>query len=374
MALNPPQGPCVAVIGCGYWGAKHVRVLSSLASVARVVAVDADERRLEALDDTVPGLATFASVDDAIPHIDAAIIATPPTTHAPLGLKLIAAGKHVMVEKPLATSVEGARALISAADAAGVVLMVGHTFEYHAAVWKLREMVRSKEVGELYYVDTARLNLGLYQRDVNVVDDLAPHDVSIVNYILDRHPVAVDAWGSRNAHRRFEDVAYIRLHYTDPEVFANIHVSWLDPHKVRRVTVVGSKKMVVYNDLSEERIRVHDKGVQQEPSTSDDILPPMSYRYGDVIAPYLSVDEPLVVEDNHFLDCVRDGTRPATDGASGLAVVEVLQCAQVSMREGRTVHLSEVQFLDDRTHLTTTASVSASDDPDVAVPLGMSGG
>jgi predicted dehydrogenase len=208
---------------------------------------------------------------------------------------------------------------------------------------------------------------------VNVVDDLAPHDVSIVNYILDRHPVAVDAWGSRNAHRRFEDVAYVRLHYTDPEVFANIHVSWLDPHKVRRVTVVGSKKMVVYNDLSEERIRVHDKGVQQEPSTSDDILPPMSYRYGDVVAPYLSVDEPLVVEDNHFLDCVRDGTKPATDGANGLAVVEVLQCAQISMAEGRTVRLSEVQFHGDRTHLTTTASLSATAGPDVVVPLGMSG-
>jgi predicted dehydrogenase len=373
MTLRPPPGPCVAVIGCGYWGAKHVRVLSSLASVARVVAVDADERRLRALDGTVPGIATFSSVHDAIPHVDAAIIATPPTTHVPLGLQLIAAGKHVMVEKPLATSVDGARQLISAADRAGVVLMVGHTFEYHAAVWKLREMVRSKEVGELYYVDTARLNLGLYQRDVNVVDDLAPHDVSIVNYILDRHPVAVDAWGSRNAHRRFEDVAYVRLHYTDPEVFANIHVSWLDPHKVRRVTVVGSKKMVVYNDLSEERIRVHDKGVQQEPSTSDDILPPMSYRYGDVVAPYLSVDEPLVVEDNHFLDCVRDGTKPATDGANGLAVVEVLQCAQISMAEGRTVRLSEVQFHGDRTHLTTTASLSATAGPDVVVPLGMSG-
>jgi predicted dehydrogenase len=307
-----------------------------------------------------------------MPHVDAAVIATPPTTHVPLGLKLVAAGKHVMVEKPLATSVEDARTLIDAADRAGVVLMVGHTFEYHSAVWKLREMVRSQEIGDLYYVDTARLNLGLYQRDVNVVDDLAPHDVSIVNYILDRHPVAVDAWGSRNAHRRFEDVAYIRLHYTDPDVFANIHVSWLDPHKVRRVTVVGSKKMVVYNDLSEERIRVHDKGVLQESSTTDDTMPPMSYRYGDVVSPYLSVDEPLVVEVNHFLDCVRDGTRPATDGASGLAVVEALQCAQMSMTQGRTVRLSEVQVRDERTHI-TTPSLSALDDADASVRVGMGG-
>jgi predicted dehydrogenase len=226
----------------------------------------------------------------------------------------------------------------------GVVLMVGHTFEFNSAVWKLQDMVKSHELGELYYVDTARLNLGLYQSDVNVVWDLAPHDVSILNYVLDRRPSSVQCWGSRHAHRLHEDVAYLRLSYSDPAMYANVHVSWLDPCKVRRVTLVGSEKMVVYDDLSaEERIRIHDKGVVQMPGESNDAHPPMSYRYGDVVAPYLTINEPLAVEDRHFVDCILTGSRPVTDGANGLAVVEILECAQLSLDEHRPVQIAEVQ-------------------------------
>jgi predicted dehydrogenase len=344
MAKSGDNGPRTAVIGCGYWGAKHVRVLTSLAMVGSVVAVDSDPRRRAAIVNSVPGVACFSSLEHALPAFEAAIIATPPTTHAALALRLIETGRHVLVEKPLATTVRDARRVVEAADAAGVVLMVGHTFKYHAAVWKLREMVQTKEIGDLYYIDTARLNLGLYQSDVNVIADLAPHDISISNYILDRQPVAVESWGARNAHWQFEDVAYLRLHYSEPNVFANIHVSWLDPCKVRRVTVVGSRKMVVYNDLSsEDRLKVHDKGVlRAESPLADDTQPPMSYRYGDVVSPYLTVDEPLAVEDGHFIDCIRDGLRPITDGREGLSVVEALEAAQMSLVQRRVVYLSEL--------------------------------
>jgi predicted dehydrogenase len=332
----------VAVLGCGYWGSKHARVLQSLESVQTLVVVDADPERVRRSCASFPGAVGFTSLDDALDEIDAAVIATPPTTHAPMAMRLIEAGKHVLVEKPIAAASADARRMIAAAEARDVVLMVGHTFEYHSAVWMLREMVQSGEVGDLYYVDSARLNLGLYQSDVNVIYDLAPHDISIFNHILGHKPTTVHAWASRNAHPFLEDVAYLRLYYSQADVCANIHVSWLDPHKVRRVTVVGSRKMVVYNDLAaDERIRVHDKGVIREQSDGDETQPPMSYRYGDVISPYLTVNEPLKVEDEHFVDCVISGQRPRTPGENGLAVVEVLEAAQRSLREGRSVTLAD---------------------------------
>lgn len=334
----------VGVVGCGYWGSKHVRVLHALDSVDRVAVVDPNPERALQVARSFPSIESYRSLEEALPHLDAVIIATPPSTHRPLALQAIAAGRHVMVEKPLATTSEDARVMIDAAAAAGVVLMVGHTFEYHSAVWQLREMVRSKELGELYYLDTARLNLGLYQNDCNVLFDLAPHDVSILNYVLGAKPASVQCWSARHAHRRLEDVGYLRLTYRDPDVIANVHVSWLDPCKVRRVTVVGSQKMVIFNDLdAEERIRVHDKGVQQRLQIGEDLTqPPMSYRYGDVVSPYLVVNEPLAVEDEHFLDCAISGMHPMTDGENGLAVVEVLECAQRSAQEGREVLVEEV--------------------------------
>jgi predicted dehydrogenase len=265
-----------------------------------------------------------------------------------VALEAIGAGKHVLVEKPLAPTTATARRLIAAASDAGVVLMVGHTFVYNPAVRKLRELVQDQQLGELFYIDSARLNLGLYQNDVNVIIDLAPHDISIINYVLAREPVAVQAWAARHAHRRFEDVAYLRLFYDDffdgRGLSANIHVSWLDPCKVRRVTAVGSKKMAVYDDLAtEERIRVLDKGVCLPPDSDDLTQPPMSYRYGDIVVPFVSPDEPLAVQDRHFLDCIRNGTRPLTDGASGLAVVEALEAAERSRRLGRPVLLEELR-------------------------------
>ena len=256
----------VALTGCGYWGSKHVRVLHAADGVDEMVLVDSREDRLRSLSRSYKVSGRYPALGLALEHVDAVVVATPPSTHVPLALAAIRAGKHVLVEKPLATTSAGARTLVTAAAAAEVVLMVGHTFEYNPAVRKLAELVRAQELGELYYLDSARLNLGLYQHDVNVIVDLAPHDISIINYVLGRTPVAVQAWASRHAHRRLEDVAYLRLHYDDclddGGLSANIRVSWLDPCKVRRITAVGSMKMAVYDDLAaEERIRILDKGV-----------------------------------------------------------------------------------------------------------------
>jgi len=324
-----------------------LRVLDATDGVEEVALVDGNDDRLKGLGRGYRNAFRFSALTPALPQIDAVVVATPPSTHVAVALEAIEARKHVLVEKPLATTTAGARRLMSAAAKAGVVLMVGHTFEYNAAVWKLRDLVQSEQLGELYYLDSSRLNLGLYQNDVNVILDLAPHDVSIINHVLGRKPAAVQAWASRHAHRWFEDVAYLRLFYDDffddQGLSANIHVSWLDPCKVRRVTAVGSKKMVVYDDLAtEERIRVLDKGVDARSGLGDLTQPPMSYRYGDILVPFVASDEPLAVQDRHFVECVLSQSTPLTDGENGLAVVEVLEAAQLSLRLGRPVPLYEL--------------------------------
>ncbi|HEY2878875.1 Gfo/Idh/MocA family oxidoreductase [Nocardioides sp.] len=351
----------VGVAGIGYWGSKHVRTMRSLDSVSQVVVIDPSEERVAKLRHSFPEVDSYPDLESALPAIDALVVATPPSTHAPLACAAMEAGKHVLVEKPFATELRDAHRMVRTAGEGGVVLMVGHTFEYHSAVWALREMVARGDLGDLYYLDTSRLNLGLYQQDVNVLFDLAPHDISILNYVLGSTPTSVECWGSRHAHRRLEDIAYLRVCYDEPHVEANVHVSWLDPCKVRRMTVVGSSKMVVFDDLEgEERIRVHNKGVSERDDSADLTMPPMSYRYGEVVAPYLAFNEPLLLEDEHFVDCVLTGMRPLTDGANGLAVVEVLEAAQLSMKEHREVFIEEVRRslrVDDEGLLGTAALV-----------------
>lgn len=337
------DGIRVGVVGVGYWGARHVRVLRSTTGVSAVVGVDqrfagaGDGPRAAGQD-----IPFYGCLEDALPHVDAVVIATPPTSHAPLGLAAVAAGKHVLVEKPLATTTAAARSLVDAARAAGVVLMPGHTFEHNAAVHKLRGLVRGGHLGRLFYLDSARLNLGLYQSDVNVILDLAPHDISITNFVLGSRPTTVTAWASRHVDPRYEDVAYLRLDYADVGVRANIHVSWLSPQKVRRITAVGSKKMVVYDDMADgERIRLYDKSAVP-PEEDDGPLSGVAYHMGDVVAPFVAFTEPLAVQDQHFIDCITGGLLPTVDGGSGLAVVQVLECAQISLAEQRPAALAEV--------------------------------
>lgn len=374
--VSKPSALRVAVVGCGYWGSKHARVLQAADGVEEVVLVDAREDRVRTLARSYKNAPWHCALASALAHVDAVVVATPPSTHVAVALEAIEAGKHVLVEKPLAPTSIGARLLEDAASAAGVTLMVGHTFEYNPAVRKLRELVRNEELGELYYIDSARLNLGLYQNDVNVILDLAPHDISIINHVLGRRPVAAQAWASRHAHRRFEDVAYLRLFYDDffddRGLSANIHVSWLDPCKVRRVTAVGSQKMAVYDDLAaDERIRIFDKGVCLPPDGDNLTQPPLSYRYGDIVVPFISPDEPLAVQDRHFIDCVATGDRPLTDGANGRAVVEALEAAELSRRLGRPVLLDELSTMG--RFATSFSSGNGHAPPSAAAPAALNG-
>jgi predicted dehydrogenase len=334
----------VGVIGCGYWGSKHVRVLQQIPAVSSVAVIDPRTDRLAEFAQSASAVTVFNDLGPALPDLDAVVVAVPPRQHYRVALRALAAGKHILVEKPMTTSTTSARRLVDEAADRGVTLMVGHTFEYNAAVWKLREVIESGELGEIYYIDTARLNLGIYQADVNVLWDLAPHDISIINYLLRKAPHSVHAWGAKLAHYCQEDVGYLRLDYGDHAEVAQVHVSWLDPHKVRRVTVVGSRKMAVYDDLADqERLRIYDKGVVA--SNQDDIRnPPMSYRYGGISAPYIRFQEPLRVQDEHFVECVASGRRPRTDGESGLAVVHVLEAAARSLRRGGATLLNGAQL------------------------------
>jgi predicted dehydrogenase len=334
----------VAVIGAGYWGTKHVRVLQGLSGI-EVVIVEANEDRRQTVAGSFPGFHAVPDIGAALDEIDAAVVATPPRTHADVALDLLRHGKHVLVEKPMATTVKAASAMIEAAADSGAQLMAGHTFEYNPAVAALREIIRNGELGRLHYIDSSRLNLGLYQSDVNVLWDLAPHDISIVNHLLDAEPVEVSVWASAHAHRELQDVAYMLLQYDVPDVVAHIHVSWLYPRKVRQFAVVGDQRMAVYNDTeAEERIRIYDKSVA---SAVDDEAPlsrpTVSYRYGGISSPYVDPAEPLALEDQHFVDCIRHGRRPRSDGWSGLAVVRVLEAAEQARRTGRPVQLTDAE-------------------------------
>ncbi len=318
----------MAVVGYGYWGSKHVRVLSSIPGVD-VTVVDGNRHRLAEAAATFPAARLATDLDEVLDDLDAVVVATPPASHAAIAQVALQSRKHVLVEKPLTTSVDAARALVDCAASNGVLLMVGHTFEYNSAVWKLRELVRSGTLGRILYVDTARLSLGRYQNDVNVVWDLAPHDISIVSYVLDELPSTAAVWAHSNFGGPHADVAYLRFEFEQARTQAFVHVSWLSPNKIRRVTVVGEKKMAVYDDMSDnERIRIYDIGVDihsiDDPTATAAHALPVTYRTGDIISPYVPFNEPLLVQDEHFIECVRTGSRPLTSGERGLDIVRVL--------------------------------------------------
>lgn len=335
----------IAVVGYGYWGSKHVRVLSMLPGV-NVVVVDSDAVRLGEARQRFPALEAASDLSEIIDGVDGVVVATPPRAHAPTALAALSQGKHTLVEKPLATSVQDAQQLVEVAAKSGAHLMVGHTFEYNAAVRKLREIIRSGELGRILYIDTARLNLGLYQGDVDVVWDLAPHDLSIISFLMDDAPASVATWAHHNVGNRLADVAYLRLELESSGIPAFVHVSWLNPQKVRRVTVVGDGKMAVYNDLlDEDRIRVYDIGVDpNDPVGSENAhAMPVTYRTGDIVSPRVVFREPLLVEDTHFVDCIRTGSPPATPGERGVDIVRVLSASDLARAAGRSVRVAEVR-------------------------------
>lgn len=327
----------VGLVGYGYWGSKHARVLSGLPGV-QLTIIEEDAVRRRSAEASFPTALVAGSLRDVHNGLDAVVIATPPRTHATLAEEALEYGLHVLVEKPLATSVDDAEKMVDAATKSDRILMVGHTYEYNAGVLKLKEIIDSGELGRILYIDTARLNLGLYQSDCNVIWDLVPHDISIVSYLLDEFPDTVSVWAHRNMAGMQEDIAHVRLGF--PSTFAFIHVSWLHPSKVRTVTVVGDRKMAVYDDLSDiDRIRIYDKSIGLPVGDSPTPSMPITYRTGNIVSPYVEVQEPLAVQDSHFIECVRSGQHPRTPGLRGLEVVRVLSASDDAITTGLTVQI-----------------------------------
>ncbi len=324
------------VIGAGYWGPHLIRNVSDNPDARLVSIADLSLDRLQALQRRYPHVAMTQNhrelLDD--PEVDAVILATPVKTHYALAKEAMEAGKHVLIEKPMVRKSTEAQDLIHLAAQRDLVLMVGHTFEYNPAVVSLRDIVKSGQIGTTFYVDAARLNLGQFRTDVNVIWDLAPHDISIMNFILESEPTHVSARGNSCIHEHIHDVAYIEMKYPQG-ITGHIHVSWLEPCKVRRFTVVGDEKMVVYNDVAaEEKLRIYDKGVIKTTSSGDFADFQLGYHYGGVHIPAVPGGEPLKLEIAHFIECIVTGVQPRTDGWSGLRVTRVLEAADKSLQNG----------------------------------------
>lgn len=337
----------IGVIGYGYWGPNLVRNFSEL-SQARVAAVaDLDPSRL-ALAARRHGVKTTTDFAELLrdPQVDAIAIATPVHTHFELAMAALKAGKHVWVEKPMSETAEQARRLVDEAARRGLVLHVDHTFIYTGAVAKMADLIAEGELGRVLYYDSVRVNLGLFQRDVSVISDLAVHDFSILDHLLHEHPVAVTASGTNHFPGTPANLAYVTLFY-DSGTIAHVNVSWLAPVKVRQILVGGSKKMITYDDLEpSEKVKVYDKGVSltDDPDQIHEMR--IGYRTGDMWAPKLSLAEALRVEGDHFADCIHNKLVPLTDGRLGLRVVEIIEAANRSMRHrGETVELKTPEVL-----------------------------
>jgi predicted dehydrogenase len=326
----------IGVIGLGYWGPNLVRCLRESAECQVTHICDRDTEKLRQVCARFPDVvATTDSADVLLrDQVDAVVIATPTRTHYRLAKQALDAGLHTFVEKPLATSGEECADLIKRADANDCVLFVGHVFLYSAAVAKLKEIVSNGELGDIYYISSTRLNLGPVRHDVNALWDLAPHDLSIILELMGQSPNSVSCSGLAYLDRNIHDVCNLTMKFSDNRI-GIVHVSWLDPHKRRVMTVVGSQKMAVYDDIAPlEKIRIYDNGVQAAPGASSFGEFLYSYRYGDIHSPRIEEVEPLKAELRSFVDAIVYGARPKTDGWNGLRVVEVLEAADTSLREG----------------------------------------
>ncbi len=326
----------VAVVGCGYWGPNLVRNFRSLPGVTVGMICDKNRERLEHLGQLYPEVKTTTDFSGVLqePSIDMVAIATPVSTHHALASATLAADKHTFVEKPLASTSAQCRELISLAERHTVTLMVGHTFVYTSTVRKIKEIVNSGDIGELMYISCRRLNLGLFQKDINVAWDLAPHDISIILYVMGANPISVNCQGKAHVTPGIEDITNITLSFKNGG-FATIQSSWIDPRKVREITIVGSKKMIVYDDTEPlEKIKIYDKRVETPPHYDTFGEFQYSYHYGDILSPFVKQEEPLKVECKHFVDCAENRARPDSSGHDGLAVVRILEGATQSLRDG----------------------------------------
>jgi predicted dehydrogenase len=332
----------IGVLGYGYWGPNLVRNFAETPGTAVVAVADLDSSKLELVQRRYPAVKTTARFQDLLqdPAIDAIAIATPVGTHFELGMAALRAGKHLWLEKPMTETLLQAHKLLDEADRRQRTVFVDHTFIYTGAVRKMGELIKSGDLGSVYYYDSTRVNLGLFQRDVNVISDLAVHDFSILDYLLDEHPAAVSASGTNHFPGTPENLAYITLFY-DSGTIAHTNVSWLAPVKVRQILVGGSKRMIIYDDVEpSEKVKVYDKGISFTEDPKQIYEMRVGYRTGDMWAPKLDATEALRMASEHFVDCLEHGKTPQTNGQLGIRVVELIEAATSSMRgRGETVHI-----------------------------------
>ena len=331
----------VAVIGAGYWGPNLIRNFLMLDEVEAVVACDLDEGRLARMRKIFYGIETSTDFDNIIKRddIDIVVIATPVSTHHEIAKRALLAGKHCFIEKPMTASVAEAGELIEIADGRGLKLFVDHTFIYTGAVRKMKEIIASGRLGDIYYFDSVRINLGLFQHDVNVIWDLAPHDLSIMDYLLGQKVLSVSAIGTCHVGNGLEDIAYLTLEFEN-NLIAHFHVNWLAPMKIRKTLIGGTRSMIVYDDTeASEKVKIYDKGI--DVTTREGVYDTLvQYRTGDMLSPKLDQAEALAVGTRHFIDCILNDTKPLTDGQAGLNVVRILEASAISIKNrGQLVEL-----------------------------------
>lgn len=324
----------MGIIGYGYWGPNLVRNFTECPGSQVVAVSDQRPERLAIVKKRYPAVEVTSDYQELLgnPQIDAVAIATPVSTHHALTIAALKAGKHVLVEKPMAASTEQAIEMRDEANSRGLVLLVDHTFVYTGAVRKIHDLIASGELGEIYYYDSVRVNLGLFQHDIDVFWDLAVHDLSIMDYLIPFKPHAVSATGCSHIPGKPENIGYLTLFY-EKSMISHIHVNWMSPVKLRKTLIGGSRKMILYDDVEpSEKVKVYDKGVtlQSDPDSLYQMM--ISYRTGDVWVPQLDITEALKIEAQHFADCIEKGERPCTGADAGLRVVEILEAATHSMR------------------------------------------
>ncbi len=328
----------VGIIGTGNWGKNHVRNFQNTKNCKLVACCDADEQKLNAIKAASPSMRIYTDFHEFMDQgdIDAVVIASSAVTHYMIAKDALNRGKHVFVEKPMALRSAEAEELLKLAQEKELTLMVGHLLEYHPAVEKLKELISSGDIGEVYYIYSQRVNLGVIRSEENALWSFAPHDISIILYLLDEEPDSVTARGESFLQESVEDVVFLNLKFKSGKM-ANIQLSWLDPHKIRKTTIVGSKKMVVFDDVEpSEKIKIYDKGVNYKPSIVG-YHEMFEIRTGDILIPKISLKEPLKFEADHFIDCIINKKTPRSDGKDGLRVTKVLEAAQKSLENNGNV-------------------------------------
>jgi len=326
----------VGVVGCGYWGPNLVRNFVALHDCNLKLVCDKDQSRLDHLAALYPGVGVHTDFDHIVNggNVDAVAIATPVQFHYDMAKQCLEAGKHTFIEKPMAASAAECAELRKIAEENGLTLMVGHTFLYSSPVRRIKQIIDHGDIGEIRYISSRRLNLGLFQTHINVVWDLAPHDLSVIMYLMGEPPSTVNCQGQASVTPGIEDVANLSLHFASGG-YATIHNSWLDPKKTREMTIVGSKRMIVYDDLEPlQKIKVYDARVEVPPHYDTFAEFQYAYHYGDMYAPHVPQTEPLRVECQHFLDCIENGDTPISSGKQGHDLVAILEAANESMRQG----------------------------------------